>query len=438
MYNEPQEYLRQLVLQHGEKITSDPRRCMAYLKDLCGSYEREIKVLVMTQQEHIVADLQAADLSLPMPVTIARLTQRLVDALALSEEAARWAVESWALALGVEAQRIRAREFSSTLAIAFRIKPWTPPEAPWHDLGATPGAVTLPPEHDVEMLPDVNNDAEIAQLAEEAKAAGLAGAIKSVSLFYADEVTDQGLVHLQALICLEDLNLTHTQISDAGLACLSSFPHLQRLALSLCTITDESMLDLRNLQELCYLSLFGCQRITDVGFAHLREVHSLTELDLGETLIGDSGLKSLRPLRQLTHLNLCNCKHLTRRGLSSLSYFQHLEELDLSGTAITGKGLAELPTFEHITRLALSHTQITDQELPLLRIFPNLVALDLNDTAITAKGLDALKQLPSLRELSIYGTQFKYPDIQEALHFAHVRDLARMNAPTPGEDASSP
>jgi hypothetical protein len=48
----------------------------------------------------VAADLLAASEGVPREVLRARLTQRLRDNLGLTEESARWAVDSWAFALG--------------------------------------------------------------------------------------------------------------------------------------------------------------------------------------------------------------------------------------------------------------------------------------------------------------------------------------------------
>lgn len=431
MHNEPRERLCRLVQQYGDEIIADPRRCMAYLMDYCGSYGREIKVLVLAQEEKIAEDLQATDPNLPFQLTRARLAQRLVDTLALSEEAAGWAVESWALALGIDPARIQARPFSSTLKLLFWSKSRLAPDTRWAELGATPGTVIIPPDHAVTLIPDVRHDEEIAQLAQETRAANLTDAVKELSLFYATEVTDQGIAQLRAFGDLTHLNLTHTQISDAGMACLPSWPRLQRLTLSLCRITDAGMLALRALQQLKYLSLFGCRQISDAGFANLRDLVSLTELDLGKTQIGDVGIKSLRTLEQLTCLNLHNCKRLTEHGLEHLRYFKHLRRLNLSGVHVTREGLEELPIFNEMTRLDLSHTQITDAELPFLRIFPHLTTLDLTGTHVTDQGLEYLESFATLTELSLYGTQFRIADMKEARRLADLKELVKLNRPAP-------
>ena len=97
----PRQQLYKLVATYGRSLCDDPRRCEALLKDTCGQYRPEIAVLVGALREGVAADLLASQNSVPQTVLLARLTKRLHDNLALTEDAAKWGVESWALALGV-------------------------------------------------------------------------------------------------------------------------------------------------------------------------------------------------------------------------------------------------------------------------------------------------------------------------------------------------
>ncbi|HEX8370603.1 MAG TPA: right-handed parallel beta-helix repeat-containing protein [Pyrinomonadaceae bacterium] len=97
----PRRKLLEIVAKHGRSIIENPRRLEGLLRDYCGEYRREISVLVMAVEEHAAADMLAASGGLPRKVLLARLAQRLCDNLALSEAAALWSIESWALALGI-------------------------------------------------------------------------------------------------------------------------------------------------------------------------------------------------------------------------------------------------------------------------------------------------------------------------------------------------
>ncbi|NJM12895.1 MAG: hypothetical protein HC889_14405 [Synechococcaceae cyanobacterium SM1_2_3] len=108
MHNEPREKLRELIVEYGRSLCDDPRRCEALLKDYCGQYKREIFALVTAQKNRIAEDLLKASAGMPQSVIVARLIKRLEDELGLAENVAQWAVESWALALGVIQQPLPA------------------------------------------------------------------------------------------------------------------------------------------------------------------------------------------------------------------------------------------------------------------------------------------------------------------------------------------
>jgi hypothetical protein len=101
MHQRPRTLLRQLVLYYGAAIHAEPRRVEAFLQDLCGQYHREIFVLVHAQEQQIPKELLAAGALGGEPALWQRLSRRLQERLALTPEAADWAVESWAMALGV-------------------------------------------------------------------------------------------------------------------------------------------------------------------------------------------------------------------------------------------------------------------------------------------------------------------------------------------------
>ncbi len=97
----PRQTLIELVARYGPALSADPKRTEGLLRDFCGAYKPEIFVLVSALKENVAADLLSLQDSVPYQVSSAQLTRRLQDNLALAEDAARWAVDSWALALGL-------------------------------------------------------------------------------------------------------------------------------------------------------------------------------------------------------------------------------------------------------------------------------------------------------------------------------------------------
>ncbi len=101
MNNLPRQTLSRIIAEHGRGICDAPKRVEALLRDLCGAHRREINIITGALEERVAADLIAAGNSVPRDVLLARLAARLRDNLAYTPEAARWGVETWAVALGI-------------------------------------------------------------------------------------------------------------------------------------------------------------------------------------------------------------------------------------------------------------------------------------------------------------------------------------------------
>src|SRR5215210_141357 len=99
MNNLVRQKLNEIVLKHGKAPLIDPRLCESLLKDYCAQYKKEIFVLVCAVREQVAADLLVSKDSVPRQMLSTLLVKRLQNNLSLTEDASRWAVESWSLAL---------------------------------------------------------------------------------------------------------------------------------------------------------------------------------------------------------------------------------------------------------------------------------------------------------------------------------------------------
>jgi hypothetical protein len=99
----PRQKLTEIISRYGRDVANDPHRCEAFLKDFCPQPEHkwQINVLVYAIKEMVPAELLGSSSGLPVEVLLSRLTKRLEESLGCEEERARWAVETWAVTLGV-------------------------------------------------------------------------------------------------------------------------------------------------------------------------------------------------------------------------------------------------------------------------------------------------------------------------------------------------
>ena len=103
MHDLPRQKLSELVAEYGHGLCDDAKRLEGMLKDvLRNEHKREMFVLVSALREGVAAEFRNSVSGMPLSAVAAKLVRQLQDNLALDETAARWAVESWAFALGVK------------------------------------------------------------------------------------------------------------------------------------------------------------------------------------------------------------------------------------------------------------------------------------------------------------------------------------------------
>ena len=98
----PRQQLHYIISHYGRSVCDDAKRCEALLKDLCPQHKREVFLLVWALREEVAKELLKPNQLLLMETIISRLSQKLYDKLGFDNGLAQWAVESWALALGVK------------------------------------------------------------------------------------------------------------------------------------------------------------------------------------------------------------------------------------------------------------------------------------------------------------------------------------------------
>ena len=99
------ELLRQklieIITEYGRSVIDDPKRCKGLLLDYCGSnYRGEIKILIEALNEGVGTELRNISKGIPKQLILAQQKDKLI-ALHITNKAAQWTVETWAIALGV-------------------------------------------------------------------------------------------------------------------------------------------------------------------------------------------------------------------------------------------------------------------------------------------------------------------------------------------------
>jgi len=132
--------LRELIDRYGNDVADDPRRSRALLNDTFPQNPREVSLLTAAVEERVAQDLRLRNGDLPFDALRAQLEQRLVNNRAISADGARWAVNTWATALGVRRTAPAASPSAdSTLPGSVARQPVPPPPAlrqqrPWRTL----------------------------------------------------------------------------------------------------------------------------------------------------------------------------------------------------------------------------------------------------------------------------------------------------------------
>lgn len=94
--------LQQMITQFGRSVCDEPKRCEALLKDLCPNHKCEVRLLVVALGEGVVKKLVQPSPLISIEQLIAQLVQSLDENWGIASHHAQWAVESWAIVLGVK------------------------------------------------------------------------------------------------------------------------------------------------------------------------------------------------------------------------------------------------------------------------------------------------------------------------------------------------
>ena len=219
-------------------------------------------------------------------------------------------------------------------------------------------------------------------------------------------ITDEGLLHLKPARQIKDLNLYYAeQVTDQGITAIREWKHLKCLSLRGTRISDGSLAIVGGLTQLEALDIAGTQ-FTDNGLDALVPLTQLKELAIGRSKLGKNALEVLRLLPTLEFLDLggplkgaggLRDKEGTPmpddlpRAISAL---KQLRALKLSYSQIGADGLRILSSLDHIEKLSLEGSpRVDDQALAELAQWKSLRSLDVQATKVTPQGVTALERV---------------------------------------------
>jgi len=177
------------------------------------------------------------------------------------------------------------------------------------------------------------------------------------------EVTDAGLKAVAGLKNLSTLNLSHTLVKDGGgqeVTLPPPWPTSTRIRQRM-QVTDGRLKELAPLKNLSTLFLDRTQ-VTNVGLRSLREIGLLHALWVAQ---GKDGARP-KSAEEVISLNLC-LTQVTNAGLKDLAALKNLTTLDLYGLRVTDAGLKELAPLKNLTALSLNSPGVTGAGVVQLR-----------------------------------------------------------------------
>jgi Leucine-rich repeat (LRR) protein len=212
--------------------------------------------------------------------------------------------------------------------------------------------------------------------------------IQDLNLYYAEQITDQGMTAIKGWKNLKRLNVRGTRISDGTLAIVGTLTGLESLDVAYTQITDNGLDALVPLTQLRELSL-GRSKLSDNALEVLRLMTTLQYLDLGGPHPGPGGKRetggapvpesvprAIAGLKDLRVLKLAYAR-ITADGLHILSSLDKVEKLALEGCGLVDdRALAELAHWRSLKYLDVQATKVTPQGVATLeRAKPGIVIL---------------------------------------------------------------
>ena len=225
-----------------------------------------------------------------------------------------------------------------------------------------------------------------------------------------DNIDDDGTNKLKDLTNLTDLSICESRVDDEGMSCLSNMKKLQRLVLLGCGVGDGTLAYLSSYSQpggtLEDLNLSFTQ-VTDRGLACLAGISSLRHLFLRHTHVSEVGLSQMCPANlDYLELGYTDVKSLEFLRSKQPGDWSLLRDLSVRETPLDDAGLEAMPQLPNLQYLWLRDTKITGKSLArIATCAPNIQFLELNGTDVDDEGVEQLVRLPLLTQIRLEKTK---------------------------------
>jgi len=225
--------------------------------------------------------------------------------------------------------------------------------------------------------------------------------VRRLSLNFTD-VSDVGLAHLSTVRQLRYLGLAETRITGDGLQYIAGCGRLEELVLENTAVGDDELKHLKELTELEFVNLSGT-RVTSAGIADLASLVNLVQLYAYDTPVDDSAIPHFKRMNgRITELHVSGSQ-FSGRGLLVLQHALpscniSCEMLDLSGskycrtkwTKLVGR-MHEVDCEGRLKALDLSDATVSDEDVALLHGLENVQIIDLRGTSVSENACAKLR-----------------------------------------------
>eukprot|EP00029_Vermamoeba_vermiformis_P008150 TRINITY_DN3731_c0_g1_i1.p1 TRINITY_DN3731_c0_g1~~TRINITY_DN3731_c0_g1_i1.p1 ORF type:complete len:545 (-),score=107.67 TRINITY_DN3731_c0_g1_i1:68-1702(-) len=203
--------------------------------------------------------------------------------------------------------------------------------------------------------------------------------------------TRAGTESIRNLTSLTSLYMNFCKhVDDDTLSVIAkSLPKLKRLQFYATEVTDDGVSHLQQLSDLKFLLLSGVY-LTDVSVMYLYPLTQLQDLCVinAPQITGEYMAESLECVKLKTiNLEFTSC---TDEALQALTKFTELEDIRIGGTQVSDVGIKKIfgdntASFKKLQVLFLNSTKVTDDSVDVLLNLPSLTTLDITHTKISAE-----------------------------------------------------